>query len=216
MSLIVGLRGANGKAIQGVNGGALLTSSEGTPPQGLTQKSIIYRDFFKDVAGSEDLVVNGSVTPVEFTILAPEDSDTDRYISALSFELVDGSMTLGSNFGGLSPLTNGLNLEYTNSLAEGNIVSLDLNGINTNFDLVRLCLGNPPFGTGNDAFQAGGFPGNTSAFIPVLEFSKYGFPNGILLKGGTKQNITIRVNDDLTGISTFNCVASGLDVLKVD
>ena len=210
------LVGPNGKPAQVLNGGALEVIDDGLPAFGQEQKGILYTDFFKDSAGSSALNVDGSITPVEFTIEGSKNTDipADRYITAISFLIQDTGIRLGDRFGGLAQLTNGINLQYSNLKAEGGAVSLDNGGITTNFELVRVCLGNPAFTGASNAFIAD-FTGAESALFPVLDVGNTGLKNGILLRNNSDDNIKITVNDNLTGLTIFNVVAYGYDRVKV-
>jgi len=61
-------------------------------------------------AGSWNLNVNGSVTPVEFEILAVPGAT--MFISSISLNMVDGSPMDSSLFGSIASLTNGLVLRH--------------------------------------------------------------------------------------------------------
>lgn len=197
-----------------LNGGALEVITDGLPPQGAAQKAIIFRDYFRNAAGSEDMRVDGSVTPVEFVIRAPITRDVDRYVKSLSFVIADAGASL-NQFGNIGVLANGVEFEYSNLLAQGGVVSLGLGGLTTNFSFIELCLGTPAFGDGGTVFRANNVSGNSEAYIPALYFENFGLPNGVLLRGGTNDRLVLRINDDITGVDQFTCVANGFDRGKV-
>lgn len=59
--------------------------------------------------GSSDLTVDGSVTPVEFTI--PADATEDKVVSALAFRAVASGITIDKFLSLNNPLTNGILIE---------------------------------------------------------------------------------------------------------
>lgn len=75
---------------------------------------LLLEEFASD-AGSVDLTVDGSVTPVEFTIDANASGDNNKIINAIKLYGDDGNIKVGeSNFMGLNAaLTNGILIEIT-------------------------------------------------------------------------------------------------------
>lgn len=71
--------------------------------------------FAEDGGGSNDLTINGSGTPVEFTIDAEAAGGRVRVIEAIKVYGSDGNIKVGnSNFLGLnSPISNGLEIQVT-------------------------------------------------------------------------------------------------------
>lgn len=197
-----------------VDEGALETINSGVPVYGERQKQIAYRDFFKDSAGSEDMTVDGSTQSIDFIIPAHTQA-CDRYVASISFEILGTNASL-SQFGNISALTNGVDLIYSNPEAEGGLVNISLTGLKTNWEIVRLCKGEPSFGNSTNAFRASNVVGNNDAFIPFLDFrTVFGFAFGVRLRAGTDDRIILRINDDLTGVTGFTAVASGFDRLSV-
>lgn len=185
---------------------AILTQDIGLPPKDVAARARIYRQYLTDdgtSTGSTDMRVNGSSTAVEFWISA--DTTYDLYISTLSFVIADASATL-NNFGNITALTNGCDLEY---FAEAGTITI-ANQLKSNFDFVRTCQGNPAFGDGAAAFRANNVQGTSEGYIPVLDFQKvFGLPWGIKLRPGTTDKLILRVNDNVTGVDAFNCIAFG-------
>ena len=205
----------NGKGVLVQDEGALEVIASNIPIYGERQKQIAYRNFFLDSNGSEDMTVDGSTLPVDFIIPA-HPASCDRYISTISFEILGSNASL-SQFGSISALTNGVDLLYSNPEAEGGLVNISLSGLKTNWEIVRLCQGNPPFGNGNSAFKANNVVGNNEAFIPFLSFREaFGLAFGVRLRAGSSDKIIIRINDNLTGVTGFTAVASGFDRLSID
>ena len=145
---------------------------------------------------NQDMRVDGSSTNVDFYIQA--DSDKDLYITRLAFIIADLNATL-QDFGALSALTNGCQLEYTDD--QGTVTIND--AITTNFELYRVC--------GNEPQVFSNVVGSHEAVLPDMDIVKvFRFQWGILLAAGTLQRITFRVRDNLSsGITQMDCVAYG-------
>ncbi len=161
-------------------------------------------------SGSNDMRVNGSVTPQTFFISAIPGYDV--FLKTVSFLISDVGAAL-NNFGALAVLTNGCTFSYEDS--EGDVVIQS--AIKTNFDMIRMSGGEPAFGTGTAAFQAQNAVASLSdAYFPVFDFQKMcGFSQGIKLKSNTKQRLKIIINDNLSvGIDVFNCFARGIQVKR--
>lgn len=185
--------------------GFLYTQSAPFPPAGEDVIMTIYREFLTlDGLGvTSDMRVNGSVTKQYFSVLG--ETDFDIYITSLSFLIADANAVL-ANFGNLTPLTNGCRLFYENQDGQINIGTT----LRSNFDIVRLCLGNPAFGTGTDAFRGSNVVGTSEAFIPVLDFRTFGFKWGLRLLNGTTNRLSFEINDNLSaGLDALNVVAYG-------
>lgn len=186
--------------------GALSVVERPFPPFAIDQNVRPFRQFLTvdgTPTGSSDMLVNGSVTPVEFFVEAPQDDDL--YIIRLSFIVVDVNMSL-NNFGNIAALANGLRLFYTDERGEVDIAD----SLQTNFDIVRLCSGNPSFGNTTNAFIANNVVGNAEGIIPVLDLKDtFGFRWGLELKNGSVQRIALTVRDDITGIDAMNVIAYG-------
>ena len=195
--------------------GAVSVSERFSPPFGVIDFIQPIAIDFTNAAGSADMRVNGSVTKQIFFI--PPDTirakPADRYINSIVFTIADQSGEL-RNFGALNRLTNGCRLFYTSERGEVTIRS----GLKSNFDFVRLCVGEPSFGSSLDAFQADraiGTGGSASdAWIPTLNFSKvFGTQFGIKLSSGSTQRLSIEINDNVTGVDEFTAIGYGFDRL---
>ena len=171
-------------------------------------ETLIFRAAMTTSAGASDMKVDGSSTNVQFSINA--DVNDDIYITSLSFVISDASATF-NKFGNLTALTNGCEFFYETT--EGKVVIHD--ALKSNFDFVRLCNGNPPFGDGASAFRAGNVSGNSEAYLPVFDTRVFGFPWGIRLRAGTEQKIVLTIKDDCTGVDQFDAVAYGFRRLKL-
>jgi len=193
--------------------GAGLTSQLPYPPM-LVTKTIPFRQHLtndgmpSDGSNQDMKVVGTSSVPVDFWI--PAHVENDRYITYLSFVLA-GSAAKPNQFAAATALTNGNKLFYRHTLA-GEITIHD--SLTTNFEFMRLALGQPAFGTAADAFRAKNVVGAVDAYIPTMDlriFSPDGF--GIKLDAKTTQRLTLQVRDDQTvaGIEAVDCVAYGFD-----
>ena len=184
--------------------GYLYTQEAPFPPVDAESKLTIYREFFtlNGDGTTIDMRVDGSVTPQRFWIQA--EPDRDIYITSLSFKLADSGASL-NEFGGIAALANGCRLYYEDLNGEINIGT----GLITNFEIIRLCLGQPAFGEGNTAFIAGNVAGNSEGVIPVLDFRNFGFRWGLRLAAGSLNRLIIEINDNVTAIDAFDIIAYG-------
>ena len=109
-----------------------------------------------------------------------------------------------------SALTNGCRLFYTDESGEVDIHD----ALKTNWDFIRLCLGNPAFGDGSAAFRASNVSGASEGYIPFLDTRQtFGFRWGIRLAAGSSQRVTLRVRDNVSAIDQFDCIAYGFERL---
>jgi len=186
--------------------GAVSVVERPFPPFGVQQNVRPFRQFMTDdgtVTGSEDMLVDGSVTPVDFFVEAPQDQDL--YVTRISFIVVDQNMTL-NQFGNIGALTNGLRLFYIDELGEVDIAS----SLTTNFDFIRLCSGLPSFGDGTTAFIANNVDFISEGIIPILDLKDtFGFRWGLEFRNGSTQKLVLRIQDDITGIDAMDVIVYG-------
>jgi len=186
--------------------GAMSVVERPFPPFGVMQNVRPFREFLTDdgtPSGSSDMLVDGSVTPVDFFVEARQ--DIDLYITRVSFIVVDQNMSLNT-FGNISALTNGLRLFYTDELGEVDIAD----SLQTNFDIVRLCSGLPSFGDGTTAFIANNVDFISEGIIPILDLKDtFGFRWGLEFRNGSLQRLVLRIRDDITGIDAMNVIIYG-------
>lgn len=180
------------------------------PPLGDQISAIPFRQYFTDNGeddGAIDMRVDGSVSHILFYIVA--DQDKDVYIKTISMLIADVNATL-DKFGTLAALTNGLEFYYETK-DNGSVVIQD--ALKSNFDFVRLALGNPSFGSGATAFQAGNIFGNSEGYIPVIDMEKiFGLQYGIRLRAGTRDRIVFKIRDNVTAIDSFNAIGYGIKI----
>ena len=177
-----------------------------------SQTVIPFRQFLTDdglSSGSEDMIVDGSSTAIEFWI--PASSENDRYITILSVVIADVGNFAQNEFGNLgSALTNGCRLFYERGTGE----EIDIhNSLKTNFDFNRLALGRPAFGSTGDTFRGTNFIGTAEATMPIIDFKEFIPPYGIKLDHGTTQRLVLSIRDALAGLTTFDIIAYGFDRL---
>lgn len=195
------------------DGGYLRVQPSPFPPADDRDLQIIYRKFLtlNGNGTTTSMIVNGSVTPQNFYIEA--EPDNDIYITSLSFLLADTAVTpVLAEFGDLAALTNGFRLYYQDKNGDVDIAD----SIKTNFELIRLCQGQPSFGTGADAFfteEVTTAAGNQFAIIPTLFFNQvFGFQYGVRLLNGTQNKLILSVRDNLAGLDAFNVIAYGFKI----
>lgn len=186
--------------------GAVSVVERPFPPFGVQQNVRPFRQFMTDdgtPTGSSDMLVDGSVTPVDFFVEAPQDQDL--YVTRISFIVVDQNMSL-NNFGNIAALTNGVRLFYIDELGEVDIAD----ALQTNFDIVRLCSGLPSFGDGTTAFIANNVDFISEGIIPILDLKDtFGFRWGLEFRNGSTQKLILRIQDDITGIDAMNVIVYG-------
>lgn len=198
------------------DGGYLRVQSSSFPSSDDRDLQIIYREFLtlNGDGVTSDMRVDGSVTPQLFYIQG--EPNFDIYITNLSIVLADTNTDNSLNtFGDLTALTNGCRLYYEDENGEINIGTT----LQTNFDLIRLCVGNPAFGgrysqggaTFNPFFLPDAVGATADAIIPVLNFNSiFGFTYGLRIKNGTNNKLTFEISDNLsTGLDAFNIIAYG-------
>lgn len=197
-------------------GGYLRVQPAPFPPTSDEDTQIIYRKFLtlNGNGTTIDMRVNGSVTKQLFYIQA--EPNFDLYIKNLSIVLADTNTDNSFNtFGDLTALTNGCRLYYEDSNGEVNIGTT----LQTNFDLIRLSLGTPAFGsrysaggsTFNPFFLPDAVGASADAITSIIDFSAtFGFTYGLRLRNSTTHKLVFEINDDLsTGLDAFDIIAYG-------
>lgn len=171
------------------------------PPKNEVDAGIPFRQYFQTAAGSNNMVVT---TTTEFSITA--DQTRDIYVKSASVLLADAGANL-AEFGALTALTNGVKLEWITTDFGTSVIH---EGIKDNLEFIRLAGGQPAFGTGSSAFLADISGGGADAYLPFIDFTMlFGKPWGIRLRAGTRDRLTWTVQDNLTGITTFNIIGYG-------
>jgi hypothetical protein len=180
------------------------------PPIGEQLSALPFRQYFTDngaSTGDNDMRVNGATTETDFYIAAIPDKDI--YIKTVSIVISDASATL-NKFGNITALTNGVSFQWE-SEDKG---SLEIHeGLKSNFDFVRLAIGEPSYGDGTGAFRSGNVEGNSEGYIPVIDIADvFGLPYGIRLRAGTNDKLVFTVRDNVTGIDAFDIIGYGITI----
>lgn len=178
------------------------------PPVDEEVNALPYRSYFEN-GGSNDMIVDGSSTAVDFSINASPNFDI--YIKSISIEIADGGAPALNKFGALSELTNGVEWVYSNQL-EGDYTLHE--GIKTNLEFIRLAVDTAGVGTGSDAFLADVSGGGTSkSYLPTIDMAEtYGLTFGLRLVKGTTDKLIFRINDALAGLDKFTAIGYGIRI----
>ena len=206
--------------IVGIDGKQLKINGEGElsvvvhqhPPIDEDVTSLPFRQYFTTTGikgGSNDMRVNGATTFQDFYISASPDYDI--YIKYITVEIGDNGTPALNKFGALSALTNGVAF-YWDTQKEP-LYELH-EGIKTNKEFIRIASDTGAIGTGTDAYLADVSGGGTEkSYLPNIDMEEiYGFNWGLRLRKGTLDKLIFRIQDDLTGLSTFNAIATGIRI----
>lgn len=209
MSVKTKIIGEKGNALS-VNGeGEILSVELQRPPFESKVDVLPFRQYFTDnglSTGSNDMTVNGSTAFQDFYITA--NKDYDIYIKYLTVEIGDGGTPALNKFGALSALTNGVAF-YWDTQSEP-LYELH-EGIKTNKEFIRIASDTGAIGTGTEAYLADVSGGGTEkSYLPNMDIAEiYGLKWGLRLRKGTLDRLVFRIQDNLTGLSTFNAIATG-------
>jgi len=211
-------RGSSKKA-KVTEGDYVFVQDSNIPPIDDRDLQIIYRQnlTLNGDGTTTEMTVDGSTTPQLFTINAIPEKDI--YITSLSIFVQATALSLGQDFAGSNTATatlalpNGCRLFYEDKNGEINIGT----DIVVNFDFIRLCQGNAPFGDNSTAFIK---TDGTPTIFPILSFKKvFGFQSGLRLLRDTTDKLVFEVNDDLTAGGTIlpadasiNIIANGFEL----
>ena len=157
----------------------------------------LFRQFLKDAGGSDNMIVNGSVTPVPFFVNA--DPTDDIVLSEVRFVLTSISLDWGGvHFGkGGGTLPNGVLIEITSG------------GVLTTFGNVTLNEEILMLPVRNDVLLGQG--GNRDVIALSIDLG-----GQLTLDGGSGDNVTVTIRDNLTtgarDINYFKFAAFGSQV----
>jgi hypothetical protein len=168
-----------------------------------------FRSYFTDngiQSGVNDMTVDGSTNYVDYYIAASKDYDI--YIKYITVEIGDGGSPSLNKFGALSALTNGVGF-YWDTQSDPYYVLHE--GIKTNKEFIRIASDTGAIGTGVEAYLADVSGGGTEkSYLPNMDMKElYGLPWGLRLRKESNDKLVFRVQDNLTGLSTFNAIATG-------
>lgn len=158
-----------------------------------------FRSFLTESGGASDMNVDGSVTPVEFSLVAIE--GVTRFCTGVRFLFNGVNLEMDTNdfrrFGSATsvgaPLPNGV------------LFSIEQGGITTQFfetPIVRM--GN--FFDFSDAFL--NLPNSITTTEDFLRFD-FDFDQPVVLPPDTVDRISVTVADDLSPLSLFKVIARG-------
>lgn len=195
--------GNGSKRAAHVNDDGVAISQIPYPPMVQVKSRIFVQKFTLDgtADGDNDMLVDGSTTPVEFYI--PAANDVDRWISYINFVIADEGASL-KEFGGITALTNGCQLFYSD-IQKTVMVGDDLK---TNWDFMRMALYQTPI---PEIKPQKDVEGKVDAYTPCINFKEFMPPYGIKLDAGSRQKLTIKIRDNVSGIDSFNAVAYGFE-----
>jgi hypothetical protein len=157
----------------------------------------LFSDTLKN-AGSDDLTVDGSATPVNFRI--ESDPDFDIIINQIVLAGSDGSIKLTNFFGLNSPLTNGIVISFQSD---------DTDGL---FRTIRSTTDYLSFSSGDNNVYSE--QGSAAAFSfrtlnPPLIIRKTGTHGG---DAADDDYIQITIQDNLVGLDSLTCNVRGVKV----
>ena len=164
-----------------------IAGDDGTPVNGL------YICKHLQNGGSNDLAVNGSVTPVVFS-RGPA-TGKRWYISRLILTIQDNGMNY-QKFGGLAKLTNGVDVDYDSGGV--NLDLLDGTTWKANNELIHFC------------YDADILTGTIDVLRMRWTFSKGGTFLDLNNTDGDTFNLT--VNDNLTNLSDMFAIVQGYEI----
>lgn len=203
--------------IKGVDDYALKVGSQGEiysmgfqkPNINEIDLALPFRQYFTDTGikgGSNLMNIDGSINFQDFYISAS--SEYDVFIKYITIEIADNGSPSLNKFGALSALTNGVSF-YWDTQTEP-LYELH-EGIKTNKEFIRIASDTAAIGTGVEAYLADVSGGGTEkSYLPNIDMKEiYGFTWGLRLRKGTLDRLIFRINDNLTGLTTFNAIATG-------
>lgn len=209
MSINTNIIGKSGRTVEVYGEGYTTVAVHQHPPENESKIALPFRQYFTDngnSSGSNVMAVNGSINNSEFYISANDSYDV--YIKYITIEIGDGGSPSLNKFGSLSALNNGVAF-YWDTQIQPNYELHE--GIKTNKEFVRIGSDTAAIGSGTEAFLADVSGGGTEkSYLPSIDFKEiYGLPWGIRLRKGTLDNLKFVIQDNLTGLSTFNAIATG-------
>ncbi len=179
------------------------------PPINESVSSLPFRQYFTTdglTSGSNIMNIDGDTNFVDFFITANQDFDI--YIKYITVEIGDAGSPALNKFGALTALTNGVQFLWDTNTEPDYVLH---EGIKTNKEFIRIASDTGAIGTGTEAYLADVSGGGTEkSYLPSMDMTEiYGLPWGLRLRRATLDKIIFRVQDDLTGLSTFNAIATG-------
>ena len=209
MGIKTNIIGNSGKVLEVYGEGYTTVAVHQHPPENESTIALPFRQYFTDDgkhSGSNDMTIDGGTSYTDFYVRANDNFDV--YIKYITIEIGDGGAPSLNKFGSLSALTNGVAFLWDSQIEP----DYELHeGIKTNKEFVRIGSDTAAIGSGTEAFLADVSGGGTEkSYLPSIDFKEiYGLPWGLRLKKGTLDKLVFRVQDNLTGLTTFNAIATG-------
>ena len=206
------IKGQTGKTLKVGDEGEIEVVIHQHPPINEVRPALPFRSYFTDngtTTGDNIMRVNGATNFVDFYVKANQDYDI--YIKYITTEIGDGGTPSLNKFGNLNALFNGVAFLWDTQTEP----DYELHeGIKTNKEFIRIASDTGAIGTGQDAYLADVSGGGTEkSYLPNMDMAEiYGLSWGLRLRKGTNDRLVFRVRDDLTGLSTFNAIATGVRV----
>ena len=152
--------------------------------------------------GTNDMGIDGSVTPVDYFI--PAVPSKYRYITTISYIVGYGTSGAPYEWADGAALTNGTRLFYTSQKGEVDIHE----AIKVNQDMFRLSFA--PIPTGWEVRHVNA--NNDFGYFISMDLTKLGLPFGVKLDRDSAQRLVLRIRDNAgTDADSFNCIAYGFD-----
>ena len=212
MAIKAWIKNENGDSLNVDRFGNIYALERQYPPTDGDILAIPFRQYFTDdgkATGSNVMAVDGSVTFTDFAVNASPEFDI--FIKYITCEIGDGGTPALNKFGALAELTNGVAWYWDTQ--QQPLYELH-EGIKTNKEFIRIASDTAAIGTGTEAFLAdvsGG--GAEKSYFPNIDMEEiYGFQWGLRLRKGTKDRLLFRIQDDLSTIVNFDCIAYGLRI----
>lgn len=157
------------------------------------------REYFTNSSNSEDMNVDGSTTPVEFSIAS--EIGLTKWITGFRLLLEGANLEMntndfrrfGSATGANSSLTNGVEIF---SVQSGETINITVEPVGVMGDF---------FSYSDDYLN---LINAVSSQSDYLQF-RFNFDKPIVLPDGSADELTIQINDDLTAIDKFVAIARG-------
>jgi len=173
-------------------------TSIGLAPEVLTSIRLS-REYFSDSAGSVDINVDGSVSPVQFDVSA--EVGQTKWVTGFKIQFEAQNMNIGAsqeirrfgNASGTTGLAVGLEIFTVQS---GERVDIVIDPAKSTGDLISY----------GDTYL--NFVDAVSANVDMLQIN-FSFDKPVVLPDGSNDRVVFQVNDDLTPLDLFRVVARG-------
>jgi hypothetical protein len=174
------------------------------PPPGTNSQLRFYSGYLGTTgidSGTLNANVNGSVTQEKFYLASS--LTYDIRITKLLIYIQDGTVS-HSGFGALAALTNGIDIVAIEGAEETYLVK----SAKTFADLITQTFAERPFGGDATSFELSSVSGSEDAQVLPYDLGAI-IPNGIRIGRGGIDRLELRVNDNLTALTTFNVRVAG-------